>query len=304
MSLYLTVLGCSSATPTKMRHPSAFLLRSDRTKELMLIDCGEGTQIQLRRYNICMQKIAHVFISHLHGDHFLGLPGFILSQNLLGRKNPLHIYAHRPLKKIIQQLLETDKTQLQYELIFHPLKAGKNILLENNNIVVNSIPLKHSIKTHGFRFEEKGSPYLIKKEFFATHQLSVDWIERIKMGEDYCDEQQNIFPNKEIVYKNKKLKSFAYCSDTVYCPSIVKQIKKVDLLYHETTFMGDKEQVAKDKFHSTTIQAAQIAKAACVKKLLIGHYSARYKDISLLQEEAKTVFPETYSAIEGNTIEI
>ncbi|MBP5411869.1 MAG: ribonuclease Z [Bacteroidales bacterium] len=304
MALYLTVLGSSSATPSLNRHPSAFLLRSDRMRSLMLIDCGEGTQIQLRRYGICMQKISHIFISHLHGDHFFGLVGFLLSQSLLGRKNTLHVYAHSPLKKILKMILDVDKTVLQYPLEFHTIKSGTHVLLEDDKIQVKAFPLMHSLPTHGFLFKEKGYPYLIKKSFLETHDISKQWVERIKNGEAYVDECGKCYPLEEIAEKENNLRSFAYCSDTAYFPELVRKVKNVNMLYHEATFMADLENAANDKKHSTTIQAANIAKAAKADNLLIGHFSARYKDIRPLQEEAQTVFPRTLIALEGVTFKI
>ncbi|MBO4581508.1 MAG: ribonuclease Z [Bacteroidales bacterium] len=304
MALYLTVLGSSSATPTLNRHPSAFLLRSDKMRSLMLIDCGEGTQIQLRRYGICMQKISHIFISHLHGDHFFGLVGFLLSQSLLGRKNTLHVYAHSPLKKILKTILDVDKTVLQYPLEFHTVRSGSHILLEDEKIQVKAFPLLHSVPTHGFLFKEKGYPYVIKKSFLETHNISKQWMERIKKGEAYTDESGTRYPLKMIAEKETNLRSFAYCSDTAYFPELARKVKNVNMLYHEATFMADLENAANDKKHSTTIQAANIAKAAQADNLLIGHFSARYKDIHQLQQEARTVFPNTFVALEGATFKI
>lgn len=302
MSLFLTVLGSSSATPTAFRYPSAYLLRSDRMKSLMLIDCGEGTQMQLRRNSVCMQKIEHIFISHLHGDHFFGLFGFIFSQNLLGRKDPLHIYAHKPLKELINNMLSVDGTQLQYEIVFHAIKDGNSTLLKTDRMIVKAFPLNHSIKTHGFVFTEQGPPYVLDKDFVNQYHPSKEWMEKINNGADYETEDGIVLPHAQITRKVDNLKSFAYCSDTAYSPEVVKKIKGVDLLYHEATFMHDLAAVATDKYHSTSQQAAEIAKAARVKKLLVGHFSARYKDINPLVNEAKEVFANTSPAIEGMVV--
>jgi len=255
MALTLKVLGCSSATPTSTRYPSAFFLKIDNRKSSFLIDCGEGTQMLMRKLGIRMQSIAHIFISHLHGDHFLGIVGFIFSQNLLGRTEELHIYAHKPLKKLLKLHMKIEGIKLSYPLTFHTIKKRykDKILYKNADIEIRCFPLVHGVTTHGF------------------------------------------------VFKHKKA-SFAYCSDTAYTETILPYIQGVDLLYHETTFMESRAQAAADKFHATAKQAATIALKAGAKQLLIGHYSARYHNITPLEEEAKEVFPNTIAAEEGLTI--
>jgi len=264
MGLNLTVLGSSSATPTLQRHPSAYILKSNKRKDYFLIDCGEGTQILMRSAGIRMQRISRVFISHLHGDHFFGLIGFIFSQNLFGRTEELHIYAHKPLKKIINLHLQLEKMNLSYPLVFHTIDMRKKknyILHEDTFMEISTFPLLHSIPTNGFLFKEKsGSP--------------------------------------------KDRKTFAYCSDTAYTETFIPYINGVDMLYHEATFMEDMAVAAKEKYHSTAKQAAQIAKLADVKQLIIGHYSARYKDIVPLLVEAKSTFPNTQAAIEGTIVKV
>jgi len=269
MALFLTVLGCSSATPTSSRHPSAFTLKSSKQKEYYLIDCGEGTQILMRRLGIRMQRVTRVFISHLHGDHYFGLIGFIFTQNLMGRQEELHIYAHKDLEKIIKLHLRIDKVTLSYPLIFHVIKTKKKksvILYEDDLMEISTFPLVHSIASNGFLFKEKRNGG--KKS----------------RGEEY--------------------KTFAYCSDTAYTETIIPYIKGVDLLYHEATFMQDMLKVAEEKYHSTAKQAAEIAKLAGVKTLLIGHYSARYSDVTPLLNEAQTVFRNTVAASEGVMIKV
>jgi ribonuclease Z len=263
MALSLSVLGCSSATPTTHRHPSAYILKSNKRKDFFLIDCGEGTQFLMRNMGIKMNRISRIFISHLHGDHYFGLIGFVTSQNLFGRKEELHIYAHKPLEKIIKLQLKIDNITLSYPLTFHALNTRKKknyVLYEDKSIKISTFPLLHSIHTNGFFFKEK--------------------------------------------ILSKDSKTFAYCSDTAYTETIIPYIKDVNMLYHEATFMEDKAQIAKDKYHSTAKQAAEIAKLAGVKQLLIGHYSARYKDIIPLLEEAKTFFPNTQAAVEGTILKI
>lgn len=270
MALFLTILGCSSATPTSSRHPSAFVLKSSKRKEYFLIDCGEGTQILMRRAGVRMQRVTRVFISHLHGDHYFGLIGFIFTQNLLGRQEELHIYAHKDLEKIINMHLRVEKMSLSYPLIFHALKTKKNkstILFEDSTIEISAFPLLHSVPTSGFLFREK------------------------KTG---SSKKANA----------EECKTFAYCSDTAYTETILPYIKDVDMLYHEATFMENMAKVAEEKHHSTAKQAGEIARLANAKKLLIGHYSARYNDIVPLLNEAKEVFPQSYAAIEGIIMKI
>jgi len=263
MALSLAILGCSSATPTAYRHPSAYVLKSNKRKDYFLIDCGEGTQILMRTMGIRMQRISRIFISHLHGDHYFGVIGFITTQNLFGRTEELHIYAHKPLEKIIKLQLQIDNINLSFPLTFHTLDARKKkgyVLYEDRSIKISTFPLVHSIHTNGFLFEEK------------------------------------------ILARDSK--TFAYCSDTAYTESIIPYIKNVDMLYHEATFMENMAQIAKEKYHTTTKEAAKIAKLANVKQLLIGHYSARYNDITPLLDEAKTIFPNTQAAIEGIILKI
>ncbi|MDR1878103.1 MAG: ribonuclease Z [Bacteroidales bacterium] len=307
MALSLTVLGSSSATPTASRYPSSFLLRSNKQKDYFLIDCGEGTQILLRRVGIRMQQISRIFISHLHGDHFFGLIGFLFTQSLLGRKEELHIYAHKPLQKIIRMQLKMDKSKMTYPIFFHPINARKKKempLYENDKISVTTFPLLHSIPTNGFLFREKGHSRLVSKEFIAQYRPTVKQILGIKEGNDFRTQNGVLLSNKSITELSSDLKTFAYCSDTAYTETILPFIHGVNLLYHEATFMQDMLSVAEEKYHSTAMQAATIAKLAQVDKLLIGHYSARYKDISPLLQEAQDVFPNTLAAFEGATFQI
>jgi ribonuclease Z len=262
MNFSLTVLGSNAAVPANNRNLSAHLLNAN--ERFFLIDCGEGTQFQLKKYHISFQRIKHVFISHLHGDHFFGLIGLLNSMHLLGRKEELHLYAPAMLKEIINIQLEVSQTTLKYPLIFHPLQMDRyDLVYEQERLTVHSFPLKHSIPACGFVFREKHPPR-----------------------------------------KVPEARSYAYCSDTGYTETILPFIRETALLYHEATFMQDLAAVAADKLHSTAIEAATIAAKAGVKKLLIGHFSARYEDIGPLLAEARSVFPETYAAGEGISINI
>jgi ribonuclease Z len=262
MTFSLTVLGSSSAAPAHNRNLSAHLLNAN--ERFFLIDCGEGTQFQLRRYHLSIQRIGHIFISHLHGDHFFGLIGLLNTMHLFGRKEEIHLHADPRLQEILNLQLEASCTRLAFPLIFHPLQFNcPEIILDEPRLSVQSFPLHHSIPVCGFLFREKNPPRKIPEA-----------------------------------------RSYAYCSDTAYTESILPIIQNVALLYHEATFMQDMASVAAEKLHATTIEAATIALKANVRKLIIGHFSARYEDITPLIEEARSVFPETYPAQEGVRIEI
>ena len=262
MTFSLTVLGSNAAIPANNRNLSAHLLNANES--FYLIDCGEGTQFQLRRYHISMQRIKRIFISHLHGDHFFGLIGLLNSMHLLGRKEELHLYAPPALTEILDIQMEASQTTLNFPLLFHPLRFDQyDLLYEDGKISVHSFPLKHSIPTCGFIFREKNPPR-----------------------------------------KVPVARSYAYCSDTAYCEQIIPYISEAGLLYHEATFMQDLAAIAADKLHATASEAAAIAQKAGVKKLLIGHFSARYEDIEPLLAEARSVFPETFPAEEGIIVNI
>jgi len=262
MTFSLTVLGSNSAIPTLQRNPSAHLFNAN--ERLFLIDCAEGTQLQLRRFRVHFQRIRHIFISHLHGDHFYGLMGFLTSLHLLGRQEEIHLYANPELQQIIELQLAASRTQLVFPLIFHPLlSSDKDLIMEDEKIQVFSFPLLHSVPTCGFLFRERK----------AARNLP--------------------YP-----------RSYAYCSDTAYSEAILPFIHGTSLLYHEATFLHEMAATAREKFHSTALEAASIAAKAGVKKLLIGHFSARYDDLVPLLDEARSVFAETILAVEGERIDI
>jgi ribonuclease Z len=262
MTFSLTVLGSNAAIPANNRNLSAHLLNA--SERFFLIDCGEGTQFQLRRYHISMQRIKRVFISHLHGDHFFGLIGLLNSMHLLGRKEELHLYAPPMLQDILDIQLSASMTTLNFPVIFHPLRFDEGeLIFEDGKVSVHSFPLRHTVPTCGFIFREKNPPR-----------------------------------------KVPVARSYAYCSDTGYFEDIIPWVKEVGLLYHETTFMQALAANAAGKLHATASEAATIASMAHVKKLLIGHFSARYEDIGPLLAEARAVFPETYPAEEGTILDI
>jgi len=297
-SFELTVLGCSSATPTSTRNPTSQLLNiADR---FMLVDCGEATQIQLRRFKIKFQRINHIFISHLHGDHYLGLVGLLASMHLLGRNNDLHLYAPPELQEILDVQHKHSQTFLRYKVVFHPLGFDQSeLLFEDDKLTVETIILNHRIPCCGFLFKEKPRPRNILTQALEKYRIPVHVLGKIKRGDDYINEQGVTIANAEITEAPPAPRSFAYCSDTCYDESVIEKVKGVDLLYHEATFMQEMEERAKETFHSTTIDAATVAKKAAVKKLIIGHYSARYKDLDKLLAETQSVFENTVLALEG-----
>ncbi|MFZ6665481.1 ribonuclease Z [Peijinzhouia sedimentorum] len=303
MEFQLQILGSNSAAPAHNRNQTSQLLRIGN--EWMLIDCGEGTQIQLRNFKIPFQKISRIFISHLHGDHYLGLVGLLFTFHLLQRKSPLTIYGPPGLREIISLQLKYSNSSLQYDLDFIEWKPEiKELLFENEHFTVNSFPLKHRIPCSGFVFLEKPKPKSIIKEnlpdWIRIHQFQL-----LKNGEDISHpETGEIFTNWLFTKSAKKSRKYVFCSDTIYDESIISTVAGADLLYHEATFMDDMTERASQTFHSTAKQAASIALKANVKMLLLGHFSIRYKDLEPLQTEAREVFAESYLAIEGEKFSI
>jgi ribonuclease Z len=299
----LTILGCGSATPTSHRNPTAQLLNI--AERFFLIDCGEATQIQLRRFKLKFQRINHIFISHLHGDHYLGLVGLISSMHLLGRTFDLHIYCPPELKEIIDVQLKHSQTYLKYNIIYHFHTYQNNeLIFEDDKVEVRTIILNHRIPCCGFVFIEKPLSAHILKDKIEQYEIPVDQIFEIKGGADFITSSGEAIPNNELVTNKKKPRKYAYCSDTCYDERLIEFIKGADLLYHEATFMHDMLLRAKETYHSTALQAATIAQKAEVKTLMIGHYSARYKDLEPLLAEAKTVFENTVLAVEGESFRL
>ncbi|WP_346854383.1 ribonuclease Z [uncultured Draconibacterium sp.] len=301
MSFELTILGSNSALPTSNRYPTAQVLEVPGL--CFLIDCGEGTQIQIRRNKISFSKIRHIFISHLHGDHFYGLIGLISTMNLMGIKSDLHIYAPSEMKDLIQPQLNHIRGEMTVKPIFHPLNFKKpQRIFENKTIEVFSFPVKHSIPTSGFLFKEKPKPANIKKELIKAYNIPIAAIKDIKAGADFTTEDGQTILNEHLTTPLAKTKSYAFCTDTAFHPPISEFINGVDLLYHEATFLEKLKDLAEKTLHSTAKQAAEMARLANAKKLLIGHFSARFKNTDDFVAEAKEVFPETEAAVEGKTI--
>ncbi len=294
----ITILGSSSATPTNNRHHTAQYLQID--DNYILIDCGEGTQSQLRRYDIKLNRIDHIFISHLHGDHYLGLVGLISSMHLNGRKDKLHIYGPVGLAEIITIQLKYSDTRLVYNIQFHEIETDKiYTILDNASITVETIPLNHRINCAGFLFKEKPKRRRIIKDKLPEN-FSLQNISKLKRGLDIVDEDGHLlYKNELYTLDPKKNRSYAYCSDTCYSDTVIERVHMVDILYHEATFLQDLKNRAIDTYHTTALEAGQIAQLAKVRKLIIGHFSSRYKDLTLLLNETKTAFENTELAIEG-----
>ena len=302
MPFKLTILGCDSAIPTVDKQQTAQLLNIN--ERFFLIDCGENTQVQLRKYQLSFQRISHVLISHLHGDHYYGLIGLITSMHLLGRNKGLHIYAHEDLKEIINVQLSASNTNLNYPLFFHVLpKEEEKILFKDDNVEISNILLDHTIDCSGFLFKEISTKRKIIKEKIEEYKIPNDKIDAIKDGAHYVNENNQIIDNNELTSVISNLHSYAYCSDTRFSSRIIPIISNVDVLYHEATFSEELATRAIETGHSTTKEAANIAKEANVKNLLIGHYSKRYKDLNILLEESKQYFNNSFLTKEGDVFD-
>ena len=299
----LTILGSSSALPTSGRYPSAHVLNAH--ERLFLIDCGEGTQMQLRKTRIRFAKINHIFLSHLHGDHVFGLYGLLSTFSLMGRENPIHLYAPEKYDNILKSHLRDFDINLSFDIDFIPLSGNEPVkILDDKYLTVTSFPLQHRVPAYGFLFREKISDRSIIKECIDKFHIPPLRIPAIKKGEDFITPDGTIIKNTEITLPPPKPLSYAYCSDTKYFKRLASFVKEVSLLYHEATFDKTKVDLAEITGHSTTLDAARTAMDARVSTLLIGHFSARYKDVLPLVEEARTLFPETYAAIDGQTFEV
>ena len=303
MIFEVSILGSSSATPIYQRHPTSQVLNIH--ERLFLVDCGEGTLIQMNRYKIKFHRINHIFISHLHGDHYLGLVGLLSTMHLQGRVMDLNIYCQEPLKEIVDIQLKYSETVLRYPLHFHFLNPLKpEIVLSDENIEIRTIILNHRIPCTGFLFTEKPGLRKLIKEKLQEYQIPVGFYQDLKNGSDYITPDGKTIPNRELTIPPRVPRSYAFCSDTCYDERIIPAIKNIDLLYHEATFLNDKLARAEETFHSTAGQAALIAKKANVSRLIIGHFSARYKSLYPLLEEAREVFSDTTLALEGDNFKI
>jgi ribonuclease Z len=297
----LNILGCGSALPTTKHCLSAQVV--NLRDKLYMIDCGEGTQLQFRAMKLNFQRLNHIFISHLHGDHCFGLPGLISTLGLLGRTSDLHIYAHSDAEKVFKPQLAYFCKGLAYNVFFHSFNPAKSeLIFEDRSLKVISIPLKHRVPSAGFLFEEKPkSPHIIR-EMTDFYQVPVSQMKAIKEGSDFVMPDGKIIPNNRLTRPAEPPRKYAYCSDTAYYERIIPIIEGVDVLYHEATFSNDDLARAKETFHSSATQAATIAKKAGVGQLIIGHFSARYPDENVLLKEAMEIFPATMLAEERKII--
>ncbi|WP_347158165.1 ribonuclease Z [Pontibacter chitinilyticus] len=299
MDFELRILGSSSATPSANRHHTAQILTIGN--QYHLIDCGEGTQMQLMQYKIKHQRICNIYISHLHGDHYFGLGGLLSTMHLQGRLTPLHLFGPPGLSEILSLQFKYSGTNLCYPLIFHELETGHyKRIFEDKQITVHTIPMEHRVPCCGFIFREKSKPRPLIKEKLPDF-LTPPQLVRLKWGEDIKDEQGNMLVrNQEVTLEPKRSRSYAYCSDSRYKPELLPYLRGVDLLYHEATFTDELRERAHYTFHSTALQAAELAVAAEVRHLLIGHFSVRYKDLTPLLLEALSVFTKVDLATEGS----
>jgi|SRR5690625_922092 len=299
----LNILGCFSASPRADAHPTSQVLTiKNRT---FLLDCGEGTQRQLRRYKISFAKIKHIFITHLHGDHVYGLIGFISTMSLLKRKKDLHIYGPKGIEELIRVQIRITESHLSFPIIFHELSSKKpQIIYEDNRLTVETVPLNHRIYTNGYLFKEKPAPRKLLIEEVEKYDIEVSFYNNIKAGQDAVLADGRVIANKKLTADPPTPKSYAFCTDTFYKPDIVEQIKNVTALYHESTFQEDNLHRCKPTKHSTAKQAGLIAKKANAGKLILGHYSSRYETLTGFKTEAETVFDNVVLAEDGKTIDI
>ncbi|WP_297763577.1 ribonuclease Z [uncultured Muriicola sp.] len=297
----LHILGCYAATPSLMGNPTAQIL--EVRDHLFLIDCGEGTQVQLRKHKIKFSRINHIFISHLHGDHFFGLPGLVATFQLLGREKELHIYGPSGIKEVVLMLLRVGNSWTSFTIIFHELDAKEPIeIFEDNKVTVSTIPLSHRIYTNGFLFREKSKERILNTEAVAAYKIDKAYFKNIKKGKDVLLENGEEISNTLLTLDPPKPKSYAFCSDTAYDPGISEWINGVDALYHEATFLASEAHLASKTMHSTAEEAAKIAKAAHVKLLILGHFSIRYKKKEEFIKEAVPHFANVQLAEDGKLV--
>lgn len=294
--LAVTILGNNSAVPAFDRHPTSQVVTLDGTN--YLVDCGEGTQIQMINYKIRRSKISHIFISHLHGDHYFGLIGLISSFGLLGHQQELHVFGPSPLKEIIELQLKVADSTLPFQLHLHTITEAAT-LVDTEKINVKCFRTNHRIECYGFVFQEKKQPRKINPDKVKEYEIPSSFYDKLKKGEDYTTKDGNLIQNELLTEATEPGKTYAFCADTKYDESIIPHIQGADMIYHETTYLDNLRERAEARFHSTTRQAATIALKAGVKKLLIGHFSSKYDTLEEFEQEAREVFPATELALEG-----
>lgn len=298
----LTILGCYAATPRTFTNPTSQVL--EIRNRLFLIDCGEGTQVQLRKNKIRFSKINHIFISHLHGDHFYGLVGLVSTFMLLNRINDLHIYGPKGIEEVIKLQLKLSNSWTNYGLFFHELNSKESeVVFEDEKVIVKTIPLKHRLYTNGFLFQEKVGDRKLNLDAVQNYEIDKCYYQKIKNGSDITLEDGQVIENSKLTFDPIPPQRYAFCSDTAYDESIIPIIKEVDVLYHEATFLDSEAALAGKTMHSTAKEAATIALKANVKQLVLGHYSTRYENIELFREQAETIFPKVLLADDGKSFE-
>ena len=280
------------------RNVSGVALQFDQRREWWLFDCGEGTQHQVQKTDVSLAALRRVFISHLHGDHYYGLIGLLTSMGLLGRTQDIHLHAPAPLEAILKLQLSVADTKLPYALHFHPLKSA-GIIVDDKKIMVECFTTKHRIECWGFLFREKKNPRKVNAERAAIYEIPAAFYDKLQQGHDYVNKKGTIVPNEEVTTAAAKAKSYAFCADTIYDETLAEKVKEVDLLYHEATYLKDLHERAAARFHSTTHQAATIAKMANAKRLLLGHFSSKYETLEAFLPEAHEIFENTELALEG-----
>jgi len=301
--MQVTILGNNSALPAYGRHPTAQVLSVNG--DLLLLDCGEGTQIQMQRFGLRWRNLQHIFISHMHGDHYFGLPGLINSMSLLGRTAPLHLFGPEALMPILQQVLDTANTQLSYPFHFTPLPLGKAAqLTENKNFSVSCFPVYHSVPCHGFVITGKTKGRKLLPDACKQYEVPAAFYNKLKQGDDYLRKDGVLVKNDLLTLAATPPKKYAYCTDTLYNPNLLPYLANADTLYHESTYLQSDEEKAALRFHSTAQQAANMAKQAGVKQLLLGHYSSKYKETAPFAQEAQSIFANTLATTEGETYDI
>lgn len=294
----LTILGCYAATPRSFTNPTSQVLEINNHR--FLIDCGEGTQVELRRNKVKFSKIEHIFISHLHGDHCYGLVGLVSTFRLLNREKDLHVYGPKGIKEIITLQLKYSNSWTNYNLYFHELDSKEpQLIFEDDKVTVETIPLKHRIYTNGFLFKEKPGPRKLLIDEITKYDIDVSLYQSVKLGKDVVSNKGIKIPNEQVTAPADPPKSYAFCSDTVFDRGIVPQLMNCTVLYHEATFLEENAELAEPTKHSTAIQAATIAKEANVSTLILGHFSTRYSNISLFKEEAQSIFKNVLLADDG-----
>lgn len=297
----VTILGNNSAIPAFDRHPTAQIVTLN--DQCILIDCGEGTQLQLNKYKIKRSKLNFILISHLHGDHYFGLVPLISSLGLLGREQDLHLFAPAPLQQIIDLQLQAANTILPYKLHFHAL-TEEGVIFLNNKLKISCFKTKHRVDCFGFKIEETKPPRKIDKEKVLFYEIPAIFYNQLKEGKDYITKHGEVIKNDVVTIANTSNRIYAYCADTIYNEDMLPHIENVNLMYHETTYLRDLEERAAQRFHSTTVQAATIAKKANAKSLIIGHFSSKYEYLNEFLEEASTIFEPTQLATEGTTFRV